>query len=160
MEFDCLGLNPGSACVTSLCLSLLTYKLGLILTRSFSVSHPPTVVSHSKQEPVACACVLNRFCYVQLFATLWILAFQAPLSQGFSRQNYWSRLPCPPPGVLPHPGIELISLTSPALAGRFFPTSATWEAQAESGNTYKSQKSINIIRGKTLSLPQRSDMSL
>ena len=81
---------------------------------------------------MACACVLNRFCYVQLFATLWILAFQAPLSQGFSRQNYWSRLPCPPPGVLPHPGIELISLTSPALAGRFFPTSATWEAQAES----------------------------
>ena len=38
----------------------------------------------------------------------------------------WSDLPCPPPGDLPHPGIELVTLTSPALAGRFFTTSATW----------------------------------
>jgi len=44
---------------------------------------------------------------------------------GFSRQEYWSGLPCPPPGDLPHPGIELTSLMSPALAGRFFTTSAT-----------------------------------
>ena len=48
---------------------------------------------------------------------------------GFSRQEYQSRLPCPPPGDLPHPGIEPASLTSPALAGGFFTTSATWEAQ-------------------------------
>ena len=46
---------------------------------------------------------------------------------GFSRQEYWSGLPCPPPGDLPHPGIEPGSLTSPALADRFFTTSATWE---------------------------------
>ena len=39
---------------------------------------------------------------------------------GFSRQEYWSGLPCPPPGVLPNPGIELASLISPALAGGFF----------------------------------------
>ena len=53
---------------------------------------------------------------------------QAPQSMGFSRQEYWSGLPCPPPGDLPHPGIEPTSLMSPALAGRFFTTSATWEA--------------------------------
>ena len=45
----------------------------------------------------------------------------------FSRQEYQSGLPCPSPGDLPDPGIELKSLTSPALAGRFFTTSATWE---------------------------------
>ena len=48
---------------------------------------------------------------------------------GFSRQEYWSGLPCPPPGDLPNPGIEPVSLTSPALAGRFFTISATWEVQ-------------------------------
>ena len=47
---------------------------------------------------------------------------------GFSRQEYWSGLSCPPPGDLPDPGIELMSLTSPAMAGGFFTTSATWEA--------------------------------
>ena len=47
---------------------------------------------------------------------------------GFSRQEYWSGMPCPPPGDLPNPGIEPTSLMSPALAGGFFTTSATWEA--------------------------------
>ena len=46
----------------------------------------------------------------------------------FSGQEYWSGLPCPPPGDLPHPGIKPMSLMSPALAVRFFTTSATWEA--------------------------------
>ena len=46
----------------------------------------------------------------------------------FSRQDYWSELPWPPPGAFPDPGIEPTSLTSPALAGGFFTTSATWEA--------------------------------
>ena len=50
-----------------------------------------------------CACVLN---HVQLFATLWTIARQAPLSMGFSRQEYWSGLPFPSPGDLPDPGIE------------------------------------------------------
>ena len=46
---------------------------------------------------------------------------------GFSRQEYWSGLPCPPPGNLPARGIEPASLASPALAGEIFTTSATWE---------------------------------
>ena len=69
---------------------------------------------------------------LQLCLTLydpWIVAHQAPLSMGFSRQEYWGGLPCPPPGDLRDPGIEPSSLLSPALAGRFFTTSAPWEAQ-------------------------------
>ena len=73
-------------------------------------------------------CVLSRFSRVRLFVIPWTVARQAPLSMGFSRQEYWSGLPCPPPGDLPHPGIEPESLTSPALAGGFFTTSAAWEA--------------------------------
>ena len=73
-------------------------------------------------------CVLSHFSCFQLFVTLWTVAHQAPLSVGFSRQEYWSELPCPPPGDLPSPGIERASLTSPALGGGSFTTRATWEA--------------------------------
>ena len=58
---------------------------------------------------------------VRPFATPWTVAHQASPSMGFSRQEYWSRLPFPSPGDLPHPGIEP---TSPALAGRFFTTAS------------------------------------
>ena len=54
---------------------------------------------------------------------------QTPLSIGFSRQEYWSGLPCPPLGDLPHPGIKPMSFMSPALAGEVFTASATWEVQ-------------------------------
>ena len=54
--------------------------------------------------------------------TPWTVACQAPLSMGFSRQEYWSGLPFPPPGDLPDPGMELVSPASPALAGGFFTT--------------------------------------
>ena len=77
-----------------------------------------------------CACVLSCFSHVWLYVTPWTVAHQAPLSMGFSRQEYWSGLPCPSPGDLPDPGIEHGSLMSPALAGGFFTTSAMWEAQA------------------------------
>ena len=51
-----------------------------------------------------------------------------PLSMGFSRQEYWSGLPCPPAEYLPDPGIKPMSLKSPVLAGGFFTTRATWES--------------------------------
>ena len=57
-------------------------------------------------------------------ATIWTV--------GFSRQEYWNGLPCSPPGDLPDPRMETWSLMSPALAGRFFTTSTTWEAQLRS----------------------------
>ena len=75
-----------------------------------------------------CAHMLSCSSGVQLFATLWTVAYQAPLSMGFSRQEYWSGLQCPPPGDLPDTGIKPESLMSPALAGGFFTTSTTWEA--------------------------------
>ena len=73
------------------------------------------------------ACLIRLSC-VQLIVTLWTAAHQPPLSMGFSRQEYWSGLPCPPPGDLPKPGTEPASLMSPALAGGFFTGSITWAA--------------------------------
>ena len=61
-----------------------------------------------------CASMLSCFSQVQLFATLWTIVHQALLPMGFSRQEYWSGLPCPPPGDLPNPGIEPESPVSPA----------------------------------------------
>ena len=63
-------------------------------------------------------CVLRHLSHVQLFATLWTVAPQAPQSMGFSRQEYWSGLPYPPPGDLPGPGIKLVF----CIAGEFFTT--------------------------------------
>ena len=71
----------------------------------------------------------SRFSLVRLFVTPWTVAHKAPLSMGFSRQEYWDRLPHPPPGKLLDPGMEPKSLMSPELAGGgFFTTSTTWEA--------------------------------
>ena len=76
-----------------------------------------------------CVCVCARMLScVPLFKTPWTITHQAPLSMGFSKQEYWSGLPFPTPGNLPDLGIEPTSLTSPALAGKFFTTNATWEA--------------------------------
>ena len=65
------------------------------------------------------------FRHVQLCATLWAAACQAPLAMGFSRQ-YWNGLPCAPLEDLLNPEIEPVSLTFPALAGRFFTNSNTF----------------------------------
>ena len=67
-------------------------------------------------------CMLNR---ARLFETPGTIASQAPLSVGFSRQEYWSGLPFSPPGDLPNPGMEPVSPLSLTLAGGFFTTSAT-----------------------------------
>ena len=75
------------------------------------------------------ACMLSCFTRVQLCAILLTVACQTPPSSGFSRQEYWSGLPFPPPGDLPNPGIEPVSLASLALAGRFFtPSTTRWAA--------------------------------
>ena len=66
------------------------------------------------------AWVLSHFGCVWLFVTLWTVAHQAPPSMGFFRQEHWIGLPFPPPGDLPHPGIEPTSLLSPGLAGGVF----------------------------------------
>ena len=60
-------------------------------------------------------CTLSLFSHVRLFATPWTAAHLAPLSIGFSKQEYWNGLLCPPPGDLRHPGIEPMSPAAPAL---------------------------------------------
>ena len=76
-------------------------------------------------------CTLSHFSHVQLFVIPWTVARQVPRLMGFSRQEYWSGLLFPPSGDLPESGIEPESLTSPALTGRFFTTSATWKAHQQ-----------------------------
>ena len=67
--------------------------------------------------------------HVQLFVTPWTVALQATLSMAFSKHRYWSGLPFPTPGHLPHPGTDLRLPASPALASRFFfYHCTTWEA--------------------------------
>ena len=90
-------------------------------------------------------CVPSCLSCVRFFATSWTVAHQAPLSMGFSRQEYWSGLPCPPPGDLPKPGIKPASLTSPALASGFFTTGATWEAHLSKCTSYSFMKKNNLF---------------
>ena len=91
--------------------------------------------SGEKDTMCVCACILSRFSCVRLFVTPWTIAHQAPLSMGILQARILSGLPCPPPGDLPHPGIEPTSLMSPAWADGFFTTSATWEPQKVPQNT-------------------------
>ena len=67
------------------------------------------------------------FSYVRLFATPWTVTCQASQSMGYSRQEYWSGLPCLPPKDLPGPGVKLMSLTSSAMVDGFFTTGSSWE---------------------------------
>ena len=69
------------------------------------------------KKPIFFHAVSARLSHIQLFATLWTVAHQASLPMGFSRQEYWSRLPFPSPGDVPEPQMKP---ASPALAGRFF----------------------------------------
>ena len=85
--------------------------------------------------------VYTYFSCVQFFATLWTVACQAPLFMGFSRQEYWSGLPCPSPRDLPNPGIEPASLRSCALASVFY-SSTTWEAPLGVGNINKFNSTV------------------
>ena len=77
-----------------------------------------------KEQSFVIAVLCCFFSCVRLFATPWTVVCQDPPSMGFPRQEYWSGLPCPPPGDLPDPGIELTSLMSPAVADGFFTIAA------------------------------------
>ena len=79
-------------------------------------------------------------------------AHQAPLSMGFSREEYWKGLPFPSPGDLPHLGIEPMSLTSLALVGGFFTTSAIWEAPYISYTSFCKtweQRNVSVVHLKS-----------
>ena len=98
------------------------------ITQDYLISHFQIfLITHFSHASKTHACMLSHFSHVQLFVTLWTVAHLAPLSMAFSRQKYWSGLPCPPPGDLPNPGIRPMSLMSPASAGGFFTTSTPWK---------------------------------
>ena len=102
-------------------------------------------------KPFLHVCMPSCQSGVQLFATLWTIAHQAPLPMGFSRQEHWSGLPGPPPGDLSNSGIKPTSLMSLALAVRFFTTNATWEVQAFLNYTqfYVLLKDFQVSMSKT-----------
>ena len=103
-----------------------------ICPESYPSSHPRGGLPHSSglltiHVSFLDACFIASACPT-LCGTPWMVSRQAPLSMGFSRQEYWSGLPCLFPGDHPNSGIELTSLKSPTLAVGSFTTSATWEA--------------------------------
>ena len=100
------------------------YSHHLFLISSASVRLLP----FSVHIMIVYACELSCFSHLPLCVTLRTVACQAPLSMGFSRQEYWSGWPRPPPGDLPNPGNEPESLTSPALAGELFTPKASSES--------------------------------
>ena len=90
-------------------------------------------------------CVLNHLGHVQLFATPWTLCSPTDSSvHGFSGQEYWSGLLCPPLGDLPHLEIEPESLMPLALASGFFTHSAAWEA-LQGGGLVKERETFTVI---------------
>ena len=89
-------------------------------------------------EISVCACVLNHSVMSDYFVAPWtIIAHQASLSMGFSRQECWSGLAFPPAGHLSNPGIEPVSPMSPILAGGFFPTEPPEKSEISDATTLK-----------------------
>ena len=94
--------------------------------------------------------------HVRLFATSWTVACQTCHSMGFSRQEYWSGLPCPPPADLPDPGIEPVSLMFPALTGGFFTTSTTYNSFSFAVLCLVTQSCLTLCDPMNCSLPDSS----
>ena len=92
---------------------LFLYKIKHISLKSWMVFLEMSLYTQNTSIPQLTTChVLSHFSLVRLFVTLWTVAHQAPLSMGFSRQEYWSGLSCPSPGDLPDLVIEPVSVMS------------------------------------------------
>ena len=102
---------------------------------------------HTHTHTRACMCTQSISC-VQLFATLWALACQVPLSMEFPRQEHWSGSPFLSPGNLPDPGIKNASPLSPALVCGLFTNSVTWEA-----HTYNIYNVWICMKGLSKTMP-------
>ena len=88
----------------------------------FDITFVPLLCMVSTCHGISFSIVVPSLSHIWLFVTPGTTPCQAPLSAGFSSQEYWSGLPCPPPGNFSRPGIEPTFLMSPALAGGFFTT--------------------------------------
>ena len=101
--FSSIGRLPTLHCFPGLnihglsCTDARTYDLD---EKSYILSSVKVLIISQR----ICVCVLSHFGHVWLFVTLWIAAYHASLSVGFSRQEYWNELPCPPPGTFPTQG--------------------------------------------------------
>ena len=147
IKFRQLSSNPNSATGCEMANFTFIISLGLQDSALFSLALYFHIISDLQKSgkyeefpySLPMCCVLSHFSCVRLFATWWTLRsppgssvhgiLPARKSMGFSWQEYWSELPCPPPD-LPNPGVELVSFTSPSLAGGFFTTRAIWEAHS------------------------------
>ena len=110
------------------------------------------------EAPTTCyvrlGCMLSWFSHIWLFVTPWTIAHQAPLSMGFSRQEYWSWLPFPTLGDLSNARIEPATLICPTLAGRFFTTSANWEAHIKLNVILRKNTTIQIANWSLLGISE------
>ena len=116
--------------------------------RAATLLRPRAAAARALLTPVSvrCSLAVQSPSGVQLFAAPWTVTRQAPLSVGLSRQESWNGLPCPPPGGLPNPGVEPVSLTSSAPVGGFFTLGATWEASDKyDTELYIKKRKINIV---------------
>ena len=110
-----IGSSPDCQVPTLGCVTTLPFLGRPTACRDSVTCLSPVAFSIATGGHPVCAHVLSCFRCVQLFVTLWTVDRQAPLSMEFSRQEYWSELPCPPSGGFPHPGIKPMSSASPAL---------------------------------------------
>ena len=94
----------------------------------------------------ACVCMLSHLSCLTLCDPMSCSPPRLLCPWGFSKQEYWKGLSRPPSGDLPNSGIQLVSLLSPALAGGFFTTSATWEARGEKWMHLKPPLSQGFLR--------------
>ena len=126
ISFQSKGLSPGLPHCRWILYQLSHKRSGIILITNLLlyITGSSPSLNMPWHDLTGKGCVLSRFSCDLLFATLWTVAHQAPLSKGFSRQEYWIGLPCPPPVELPKPGIKSVSLTYTALAGEFFTPNA------------------------------------
>ena len=105
---------------------LFFFPADIMKSGSKQILSTPTGILHFMAFLISPLCILSHFSCVQLCVTLWTVARQAPLSMGFSRQQYWNGLPCPPPGYFPNPGIEPVSLAAPASEADSSPLCPLW----------------------------------
>ena len=115
----------------------LTRLCYIIPIEALTIEEMGSWTQHKHVRVCVCVCVhakLLQSCLTLCNTREW--ACQAPLSMGFSRQEYCSGLLCPPPRDLPDPGIEPMSLIFPALTGRLFTLSSIWEALIEEKHGY------------------------
>ena len=114
---------------TPFCIGDWNLRLSILKSVTLEIH---TMLKHAfpgNSQGGVCVCVLSHFSPVRLFVTLWTVTHQAPLSMGFSKQEHWRGVAMPSSRGSFQPRDQTCISMSPAMAGGFFTTSSTWEAQ-------------------------------